>query len=129
MPPSAAAAIEMRSRSHTDEDGEFVAVHEDITKMRAIDYIPYANMIYDMAFDDPPTLEQIKETLNLLGLVSALVLTMVAPLPYGYSYDDYNAAITRMGGDVNEAWDATPENQAGKGPNLGGRWGVPACGG
>ena len=42
-----------------------------------------------------PTIEGIQTTLNAMGLLSALVLTICAVLPFAYSHDDYQQAIER----------------------------------
>ena len=59
-----------------------------------------------MIFDVPPTVEQLKEMLNLIGLVGALILTMVAPLPMSYGFGDYIEAVERRGGDFADYDDA-----------------------
>lgn len=56
----------------------------------------------DICLGAPPTLEQLKELLNLGGLVAALVLTMVAPLPFAYGGEDYVGAIASKGGNVTD---------------------------
>ena len=57
--------------------------------------LPLVNVIYDLLFDLPPTPEQLKESLNLIGLISALVLTMVGAAPY--TGTDYAAHIAEVG--------------------------------
>ena len=42
-----------------------------------------------------PTIEGIQTTLNAMGLLSALVLTICAVLPFAYGHDDYQQAIER----------------------------------
>ena len=81
---------------------EFMDFHEDIDKLSWYHYVPVINVLYDTMYDIPPTIDQLKETLNLMGLVSALMITMVQPLPFSYSYDDWEAAIARSGGDTTD---------------------------
>jgi hypothetical protein len=74
-------------------------LHEDITSMRWFHYTPVINILHDLLFDVAPSPEELNTSLNLFALITALMLTMVGPLPFSYGYDDWADAIARQGGD------------------------------
>ena len=55
---------------------------------------PLINVFFDLLFDLPPTPDQLKESLNLIGLIAALLLTMVGAAPY--TGTDYAAHIKEV---------------------------------
>ena len=59
----------------TSEDGtEFVGAHQDIDDLTCTHWLPFVNVLYDIIFDVPPTLEQLKEMLNLpVGFLQSTV--------------------------------------------------------
>jgi len=62
---------------------------------------PVINVIYDLLFDEPPCFSALDKTLNLFGLVDALLLTVVMTIPMSFSYDELvemNERYTEPGG-------------------------------
>ena len=50
--------------------------------------IPGVNTIHDLLFDVPPTPEQIKEMLNTLGLIGALLFSIAVALPTSLDFEE-----------------------------------------
>ena len=50
------------------------------------EWFPLVNLGYEFLFDEPPSFEALEKTLNLLGLVDALLLTIAVAIPT--SFDD-----------------------------------------
>ena len=87
----------IKRRGSTVAGGEFVDLHaRDMGGWRNMLFI---NIFYDLLFDLPPTPDQLKESLNLLALITALLLTMVGALPY--SGTDYQGHIAEVGTTLN----------------------------
>jgi hypothetical protein len=72
------------------------SLYEDITELRWYHTVPVVNVFYDVFFDAPPTIDQLKELLNLIALVSSLIFSVIAGLLFSYSFDDYEQAIARF---------------------------------
>ncbi len=47
-------------------------------------FIPFINIVYDFFFDETPSVEAMKETLNLLGVMGALIFTIVITIPLSF---------------------------------------------
>ena len=71
----------------------FVDQHVEIRKLRWYDKTPLVNTIVDSFFDVAPTPEQLQETLNLIGLMAALLLSVMLMLPFSYTPAEYMEAI------------------------------------
>ena len=72
---------------------------------KLLEEMPVINIIYDLLFDDPPGLDQIKDSLNTVGVLSALVLSVALTVPGSYDYDTLDAFVERFadGGVYNDA--------------------------
>jgi hypothetical protein len=68
---------------------------EDVTSLSIAAFIPFVNIIYDFFFDETPTLDAMKETLNLLGVMGTLIFTIVVTIPLSYDYDAYESMLER----------------------------------
>lgn len=60
-------------------------------------YFPFVNIPYDVLFDETPTVTQMENTLNLLGIMSALLFSVVFALPMAFDYEVYEGVIERWG--------------------------------
>lgn len=59
-------------------------------------FIPFVNILYDAFFDaTPPSIDNLQTALNLIGLLSALMLTTVMSTVSGVSYDDITKFLER----------------------------------
>jgi hypothetical protein len=68
-----------------------MVVHELRAASRTLkwyEWFPFANLVYEFLFDEPPTISSVKEIMNALGLVCALLLGVVITLPSSVSYDE-----------------------------------------
>jgi len=83
-----------------NDDDDFVDIHEKISELGCKNKTPYLNLVDDMFCDVPPTLQQVNNSLQLVALVSALLLSVLWTLPFNFSYTDYADAITRMNDDT-----------------------------
>lgn len=70
------------------------------------EYIPFVNVFYDFFFDEAPTVETMKETLNLIGVMGALIFTVVIAIPLSFDYETYEAMVERwkIGGVYGNCW-------------------------
>lgn len=70
------------------------------------EFIPLVNVFYDFFFDEAPTVETMKETLNLIGVMGALIFTVVIAVPLSFDYDTYEAMLERwaVGGVYGNCW-------------------------
>ena len=103
---SRAVATEGGCTDQASKDGmEFLDIHGDIDKLGWLDRLPLLNVVNDIFFDIPPTPEQLRESLNIIALVSALLMAVLAALPFSYGYDDYMAAIDRLNNHTFEVWE------------------------
>ena len=93
-------------------------MHSDIDALGWIDRVPVLNFLWDVFFDIPPTPEQLVGTLNLMGLVSALLLSIIGGMPFAYGHDDYIAGIARMNNSTFLDW-RTGETHAAGTHNVG----------
>lgn len=69
-------------------------------------FIPFVNIVDDFFFDETPTIDAMKETLNLLGVMGALIFTIVIAIPLSFDYDAYESMLTRWspGGTYANCW-------------------------
>lgn len=58
--------------------------------------VPAINLVYDLLFDSVPTENGLKDALNLLGLVDALLLGLIISVMTSISYDELIAADLRF---------------------------------
>lgn len=58
-------------------------------------YVPFVNLIYDI-FDEDPTLNSIKELLNLIGLVNALLIALSLTIMTAVDYETFEDAQIRF---------------------------------
>ena len=58
--------------------------------------VPIVNLVWDTFFAVPPTPAQLRDALNLLALLDALVLSVMLTLPFNHNYDDWMAGIERL---------------------------------
>lgn len=71
-----------------------------------VEYIPVVNVVYDFFFDEPPSVDTMKETLNLIGVMGALIFTVVIAIPLSFDYDTYESMLERWapGGVYENCW-------------------------
>ena len=56
--------------------------------LRWYEKIPVVNLVYEVLFDEAPTFGALDKTLNLFGLVDALLLTIVMAIPMSFDYEE-----------------------------------------
>ena len=67
--------------------------------------IPLLNIFYETFFDETPSISSIESMLELFGLMSALLFSVVISNATVYGYDDYKAAIERWTeGEYSDCW-------------------------
>jgi hypothetical protein len=66
-------------------------------------YVPMLNIVTTILLGPLPTPSSIKELLNLLGLVSALLLTVSATLPFAFDVETYHSLMLRATA-LNRTW-------------------------
>jgi hypothetical protein len=59
-------------------------------------YIPFVNVFYDMVFDSVPTQEELNKMLDTLGLVSALLLSIVISMAFSVDFEEMDKARLRF---------------------------------
>lgn len=59
--------------------------------------VPLVNIVYDVLFDEAPTIDTIKDFLNMFGLMGALVFTVAVTLPLSFDYEVFEGVIERWG--------------------------------
>ena len=64
--------------------------------LKWFDWIPVLNWINDVFFDTIVAPEQIREVVNIISLVSALLLTVAAAVPSSFDYDEHMQAFERF---------------------------------
>lgn len=69
---------------------------EILDSLRWWHYVPVVNILYDVFFDVSPTVEQLRELLNILLMTDMLLLSCVIGLVFSYSYEDYAEHIERF---------------------------------
>ena len=57
---------------------------------------PIVNVLYDVFFDAPALPDQVKDSLNVIGLVSSLMLSIVVGLVFSFGFDDWVDAVVRL---------------------------------
>ena len=67
------------------------------TISRFIKYIPVLNLFYDIFFNGTPSIEAIKDSLNVQALLSALLIAIVISYPGAFEYDELKEATLRVG--------------------------------
>ena len=61
-----------------------------------IKYIPVVNLFYDIFFNGTPSIESIKDSLNVQALLSALLIAIVISYPGAFEYDELKDATERL---------------------------------
>ncbi|KAH8046630.1 adenosine kinase [Aureococcus anophagefferens] len=69
---------------------------EIVREIKWHQYIPIVNVIYDVFFDVPPTVDQLRELINMLLMFDTLLLSCVVGLPFNYGYADFAELIERF---------------------------------
>ncbi|CAE7256863.1 unnamed protein product [Symbiodinium pilosum] len=64
--------------------------------MKWIKYVPGLNVLYDIFFNGTPSLEAIKDSLNVQALLSALLIAIVISFPGAFEHDELKEASTRL---------------------------------
>lgn len=65
--------------------------------MKCIKYVPFFNIFYDIFFNGTPSVDAIKDSLNVQALLSALLIAIVISYPGAFDYDELKEAD--VGGD------------------------------
>jgi hypothetical protein len=52
-------------------------------------WLPFLNVGFELFFDEPVSLSQLKELWNTIAVICALLLNVVMTLPTSFSYDDW----------------------------------------
>ena len=76
-----------------------MVVHELRAASHALkwyEWFPFANLVYEFLYDAPPAIVSVKEIMNALGLVCALLLGVVITLPSSVSFDELVEANQRF---------------------------------
>ena len=60
-------------------------------------HVPILNLGYDVLFDKTPTITEMEDTLNLLGIMGALLFAVMFALPTAFDYETYEGVIERWG--------------------------------
>ena len=60
---------------------------------RWVKYIPGLNILYDIFFNGTPSVDAIKDSLNVQALLSALLIAIVISYPGAFDYDELKEAI------------------------------------
>ena len=60
--------------------------------MKWIKYVPGLNVLYDIFFNGTPSLEAIKDSLNVQALLSALLIAIVISFPGAFEHDELKEA-------------------------------------
>jgi hypothetical protein len=61
-------------------------------------YVPWINIFIEyFSVMDPPTPDELTQSLEVTGLVAALFIAMLAAATQSYGFDDFDAAFTRLG--------------------------------
>eukprot|EP00976_Prorocentrum_cordatum_P094362 1189753-Prorocentrum_minimum.AAC.4 len=50
-------------------------------------WMPFVNVVYDLLFDEAPTVSSLEKTLNVIAIVDALLLTVVIAIPGAFDYE------------------------------------------
>ena len=74
----------------------FTTSDYELTPHSVLFQIPVVNLLYDTFFDVPPTPDQLRDLLNLFGLMTALLLSVMMVLPFNFDHDTYMANIDRV---------------------------------
>ena len=77
-----------------DENNGIVC--QDFKEPGVVHVVPIVNVLYDIFFDAPALPDQVKDTLNVIGLVSSLMLSIAVGLLFSFGFDDWVDAITRL---------------------------------
>eukprot|EP00438_Fugacium_kawagutii_P014196 Skav207962 [mRNA] locus=scaffold108:592733:595848:+ [translate_table: standard] len=64
--------------------------------MAWIKYVPFFNIFYDIFFNGTPSVDAIKDSLNVQALLSALLIAIVISYPGAFDYDELKEASTRL---------------------------------
>lgn len=59
-------------------------------------YIPGLNILYDIFFNGTPSVDAIKDSLNVQALLSALLIAIVISYPGAFDYDELKEASLRL---------------------------------
>ena len=71
-------------------------VWKDFHEPGLVHLFPIVNVLYDVFFDAPALPDQVKDTLNVIGLVSSLMLSIVVGFLMSFGFDDWVDAIARF---------------------------------
>lgn len=69
------------------------------TSLRWFHLVPVVNLMHDAFFDAPPSVSQLKEMLNTMALVSALMISVAFSVPGSIEFDEVVMAIDRFSAD------------------------------
>lgn len=77
------------------------------------EWFPLINLLYELLFDEPPTFEMLEKTMNMIGLVDALMLTIVISIPMSFEYDEVLSIDEKFSpaGDFSAYWADLPEHE------------------
>ena len=71
-------------------------VWKDFHEPGLVHLFPVVNVLYDVFFDAPALPDQVKDSLNVIGLVSSLMLSIVVGLVFSFGFDDWVDAVVRL---------------------------------
>ena len=77
-------------------DDKTGTVCQDFQEPGVIHVVPIVNLMYDVFFDAPALPDQVKDTLNVIGLVSSLMLSIAVSFLFSFGFDDWVDAIFRL---------------------------------
>mmetsp|Transcript_2499 Transcript_2499/g.4540 ORF Transcript_2499/g.4540 Transcript_2499/m.4540 type:complete len:387 (-) Transcript_2499:102-1262(-) len=97
------AASENTAVTKKQDDGDRLSNKTDTKKPKTscsfklfLQYTPFVNNLYDLFFDDVPSLDNIKELLNLIGLIDALMLGISFSVITAVDFGDNTDADARF---------------------------------
>ena len=60
--------------------------------MGCVKYVPGLNILYDIFFNGTPSIDAIKDSLNVQALLSALLIAIVISYPGAFDHDELKEA-------------------------------------
>jgi len=67
-------------------------------------WMPFVNITYDLMLDAPPSKAQLKELLNLFGIIAALLLSLAGSFPSAVNFQEVQDALGRFSMPKDVSW-------------------------